>query len=78
MKRSRLSEEQIIGVWREVQGGGNTRAVCAAHNMSEGTYYGWKGKYGGRDVSEVRGLRGLEDEPSEARSPAEGSPKGEA
>ena len=36
MKRSRFSEEQIIGILREVQGGGNTRAVCAAHNISEG------------------------------------------
>jgi hypothetical protein len=38
MKRSRFSEEQIIGILREVQGGGNTRAVCVEHNMSEGTY----------------------------------------
>ena len=52
MKRSRFSEEQIIGILREVQGGGNTRAVCAAHNISEGTYYAWKRKYGGMDVSE--------------------------
>lgn len=52
MKRSRFSEEQIIGILREVQGGGHTRAVCAAHNISEGTYYAWKRKYGGMDVSE--------------------------
>ena len=78
MKRSRFSEEQIIGILREVQGGGNTRAVCAAHNISEGTYYAWKRKYGGMDVSEARRLRALEDEPSAARSPAGGSPKGEA
>ena len=62
MKRSRFSEEQIIGILREVQGGGNTRAVCAAHNISEGTYYAWKCKYGGMDVSEARRLRALEDE----------------
>lgn len=62
MKRSRFSEEQIIGILREVQGGGNTRAVCAAHNISEGTYYAWKRKYGGMDVSEARRLRALEDE----------------
>jgi putative transposase len=62
MKRSRFSEEQIIGILREVQGGGNTRAVCATHNISEGTYYAWKRKYGGMDVSEARRLRALEDE----------------
>jgi Transposase. len=62
MKRSRFSEEQIIGILREVQGGGNTRAVCAAYNISEGTYYAWKRKYGGMDVSEARRLRALEDE----------------
>ena len=54
MKRSRFSEKQIIGILREVQGGGNTRAVCAAHNNSEGTYYAWKSKYGGTDVSEAQ------------------------
>ena len=62
MKRSRFSEEQIIGILREVQGGGSTRSVCAAHNISEGTYYTWKRTYGGMDVSEARRLRALEDE----------------
>ena len=61
MKRSRFSEEQIIGILREVQGGGNIRAVCAAHNISEGTYYAWKRKYGGMDVSEARLKRIIAD-----------------
>jgi transposase-like protein len=77
MKRSRFGEEQIIGILREVQGGGNTRAVCAAHNISEGTYYAWKRKYGGMDVSEARRLRALEDAPSAARYPAGNSLKGD-
>jgi len=62
MKRSRFSEEQIIQILREVQGSGDTRAVCAAHNISEGTYYAWKRKYGGMEVSEARRLRALEDD----------------
>lgn len=61
MKRSRFSEEQIIGILREARGGGNTRAVCAAHNISEGTYYAWKRKYGGMDVSEARLKRIIAD-----------------
>jgi len=76
MKRSRFSEEQIIGILREVQGRGNTRAVCAAHNISEGTYYAWKRKYGGMDVSEARRLRALEDEPSAAEIACRGQPEG--
>ena len=74
MKRIRFSEEHIIGILREVLGGGSTRAVCAANNISEGTYYAWKRKYGGMDVSETRRLRALEDESGAARSPAEGRP----
>ena len=61
MKRSRFSEEQIIGVLREAQGGG-VKAVCAKHNISEPTYYTWKRKYGGVEVSEARRLRVLEEE----------------
>jgi putative transposase len=60
MKRSRFSEEQIIWILREVQGGWNTRAVCAAQNISEGTYHAWKRNYGRMDVSEARQLQALE------------------
>lgn len=62
MKRSRFSEEQIIGVLREGGGESSVKAVCAKHNISEPTYYAWKRKYGGMDVSEARRLRALEEE----------------
>lgn len=64
MKRSRFSEEQIIGILRESGGVGTVKAVCAKHNISEPTYYAWKKKYGGMDVSEARRLRVLEEENS--------------
>jgi len=62
MKRSRFSEEQIIGILREGDGAETVKGVCAKHNISEPTYYAWKKKYGGMDVSEARRLRALEDE----------------
>ena len=62
MKRSRFSEEQIIGILREADGESNVKTVCAKHNISAGTFYNWKRKYGGMDVDEARRLRSLEDE----------------
>jgi putative transposase len=62
MKKSRFNEEQIIGILREAQSGGGVKAVCAKHNISEPTYYTWKRKYGGVEVSEARRLRALEEE----------------
>lgn len=62
MKKSRYSEEQVIGILREGESGTPVKAVCAKHNISEPTYYAWKRKYGGMDVSEARRLRSLEEE----------------
>jgi putative transposase len=60
MKRSRFSEEQIIGILREAAAGSPVKAVCAAHNVSAATYHAWKRKFGGMEVSEAKRLRALE------------------
>ena len=62
MKGSRFSEEQIIGVLREHESGAKTEEVCRRHGISSATFYKWKAKYGGLDVSEARRLKSLEDE----------------
>ena len=62
MKRSRFTEEQIIGILREQESGGKTADVCRKHGVSSATFYKWKAKYGGLDVSDARRLKVLEDE----------------
>jgi putative transposase len=62
MKRSRFTEEQIIGILREQEAGAKTAEVCRRHGISTATFYAWKAKFGGMDVSEARRLKALEDE----------------
>tara|TARA_B100000683_G_scaffold50109_1_gene47548 strand:+ start:403 stop:669 length:267 start_codon:yes stop_codon:yes gene_type:complete len=62
MKRSRFSEEQVIAILREQEGGVSTADVCRRHGISSATFYKWKAKFGGMDVSDARRLKGLEDE----------------
>jgi len=62
MRASRFNEEQIIGILREQEAGTAAAVVCRKHGISSATFYKWKAKYGGLDVSDARRLRALEDE----------------
>lgn len=62
MKRTRFSEEQIIGVLKEAEAGAKTADLARRHGVSEATIYNWKAKYGGLEVSDAKRLRALEDE----------------
>ncbi|SEG52100.1 Transposase, partial [Bryocella elongata] len=62
MKKSRFSEEQIIGILKQHEAGVKTAELCREHGISAATFYAWKPKYGGMDVAEAQRLKGLEDE----------------
>jgi len=62
MKRSRFNEEQIIAILKEQESGLGTADLCRKHGISSATFYKWKAKYGGLDVSDARRLKTLEDE----------------
>ena len=62
MKRSRFSEEQKIGILKEHQAGLSALELCRKHGISDATFYTWRKKYGGMEVSEARRLKALEEE----------------
>lgn len=62
MKRSRFSDEQIIGILKEQEAGVPVAELCRKHGVSDASIYKWKARFGGMDVSEARRLRSLEDE----------------
>jgi putative transposase len=62
MKKSRYTEEQIIGILKQHEAGVKTADLCREHGISVATFYGWKSKFGGMDVSEAQRLRAMEDE----------------
>lgn len=62
MKKSQFTEEQILGVLKQVEGGRTIADVCREHGISDATYHRWKGKYGGLEVSQLRRLKQLEEE----------------
>jgi len=62
MKRKRFSEEKIIGVLKEAEAGAKVDDLCRRHGVSSATFYTWRKKYGGVEVSEARRLKALETE----------------
>lgn len=62
MRTSRFSDEQIIAILREQEAGRPTAEVCRKHGISGATFYKWKAKFGGMEVSEAKRLKALEDE----------------
>jgi putative transposase len=62
MKRGRFSEEQIISILKEAEAGAKVTELCRRHGISDATFYTWRSKYGGLEVSEMRRLRQLEEE----------------
>ncbi len=61
MERSRFTEEQIIGILKEQEAGAKTVEVCRQHGISDATFYKYKAKYGGMEVSDAPELKAIED-----------------
>lgn len=62
MRKSRFTEEQIIGILKEHQAGMSAAELCRKHGISDATFYKWRSKFGGMEVSDARKLKSLEDE----------------
>lgn len=62
MKKSRFSESQIISILKAVENGRKVADVCREHGISDATFYNWRSKYGGMDVSMMKRMKELEDE----------------
>jgi putative transposase len=62
MKKIKYTEEQIVGILKEVEAGITVSEICRKYGISDATYYNWKAKYGGMAASDIKRLRQLEDE----------------
>lgn len=62
MKRSKFSEQQVLGILKEVEKGRTVAEVCRENSISDSTYFNWKAKYGGMTASDIKRLRELEEE----------------
>jgi putative transposase len=62
MKKARFTQDQIIGILKEHQAGATAADLCREHGISDATFYTWRSKYGGMEVSEARRLKALEEE----------------
>jgi putative transposase len=67
MKRSRYSEEQIVGILKEAEAGISVAELCRKYGMSDATYYNWKAKYGGMTASDLKKLKQYESENSKLK-----------